>query len=212
MNAWQTIAVTVLAYLVGSTSFAWIFAKRLKGIDLRTVGSGNLGATNAGRLLGHRIAILIYFLDFAKGFVPVFVLKKLCADQPASLAVPVALLAGLAAFAGHCFPIWHGLRGGKGVATASGVIVGWTPLAALAVISVFALAVALSRRISAGSILAAVALPIAQLVFCEGSTEAARRWTLFVYLGIATLVIARHHQNLRRLLKGEEPAIGRRLS
>jgi glycerol-3-phosphate acyltransferase PlsY len=208
MNAWQTIAVAVLAYLLGSVSFAWIFAKKLEGIDLRTYGSGNLGATNAGRLLGRPMAVLIYALDFSKGFLPVFLLRRPFGDPPGPGGVPVAVLAGLAAFVGHCFPVWHGFRGGKGVATASGLIVALTPLVALATFLVFGALVALFRRISVGSIGASATLPIGQAILREGSDARAAAWVLALYVAVALMVIARHHQNIRRLLRGEEPRIG----
>jgi glycerol-3-phosphate acyltransferase PlsY len=210
MTAWETIAALVLAYLLGSVSFAWIFAKKLKGIDLRTFGSGNLGATNAGRLLGRKYAIIIYLLDFAKGWLPVVVLRTWVGDPVAAGTVPVALVAGIAAFVGHCFPAWHGFRGGKGVATASGVIFGLTPIVALIVLGIFTLTVALSRRISAASIAGAAALPFCQLAVREGSTPSAVNWTLWLYAAMSVLVIARHHENVKRLLKGEEPKIGAR--
>jgi acyl phosphate:glycerol-3-phosphate acyltransferase len=207
MNAWQTISVAVLAYLVGSVSFAWLFAKKLKGVDLRAFGSGNLGATNAGRLLGRTMAVVIYVLDFAKGFVPVYLLRLPWGDPAAPGGVPVAVLAGLAALLGHCFPIWHGFRGGKGVATASGVIVALTPVVALMAFGAFGAVVLAARRISAASMAAAVSLPVAYAIFRE-KTTAASDWVLGLYAAIAVLVIARHHQNLRRLLRGEEPRIG----
>jgi acyl phosphate:glycerol-3-phosphate acyltransferase len=208
MNAWQTIAAAVLAYLLGSVSFAWIIAKRLKGVDLRGYGSGNLGATNAGRLLGRRWAVAIYLLDFAKGFVPVALLRWAWNDPAGPAGVPVSLVAGLAAFLGHCFPVWHGFRGGKGVATASGVIVGLTPVVALIVFATHGLAILLFRRVSVASIAAAAALPLAQLVIRDGPSGDGGRWTLGFYVVLAIGVISRHHQNIRRLLKGEEPRIG----
>jgi glycerol-3-phosphate acyltransferase PlsY len=210
MNVWQTIAAVVAAYLLGSISFAWLFAKKLEGVDLRTFGSGNLGATNAGRLLGRRFAILIYLLDFAKGFVPVFLLRVTAGDPLAPGGIPVSLLAGLASFLGHCFPVWHEFRGGKGVATASGVIFGLTPLTACCVIGVFVLVVGLFRIISLGSIAAAIALPVAHLLIGEGGSPAAIRWTRILYTAMALLVVARHHRNVGRLMRGEEPRIGAR--
>jgi acyl phosphate:glycerol-3-phosphate acyltransferase len=209
MTFWQTIACAVLAYLFGSVSFAWIIAKRLKGVDLRTVGSGNLGATNAGRLLGRKWAVVVYVLDFAKGFLPVALLRGPAAEPLAFGEVQVALIAGLAAFAGHCFPIWHQFRGGKGVATGSGVIVGLTPLAASIVIGVFAVVVLIGRRISIASVCAALTLPIAQALLREGPTPRARTATLIVYAAMAAVLIVRHRQNLARFFRGEEPRIGR---
>jgi acyl phosphate:glycerol-3-phosphate acyltransferase len=212
MNAWQTIAVATLSYLLGSISFAWILAKKIAGVDLRTVGSGNLGATNAGRLLGRKWAVVIYLLDFAKGFAPVVVLRRAFGDPAGPATVPVSIVAGLAAFLGHCLPVWHGFRGGKGVATASGVIAALTPRAAGIVFLVFGLAVALSRRVSVGSVAAAAALPVVHFLLREGSAtnEHATSWTLGLYGVLAIVVIYRHRQNLRRLFRGEEPRIGAR--
>jgi acyl phosphate:glycerol-3-phosphate acyltransferase len=212
MNAWQTIAVATLSYLLGSVSFAWILAKKIAGVDLRTVGSGNLGATNAGRLLGRKWAIVIYLLDFSKGFVPVIVLRRAFGDPSGPATVPVSIVAGLAAFLGHCLPIWHGFRGGKGVATASGVITALTPRAAALVFLIFGLAVALSRRISVGSVAGAAALPLVHFLLRENSAtnELAASWTLALYGVLAIVVIFRHRQNLRRLVRGEEPRIGAR--
>jgi glycerol-3-phosphate acyltransferase PlsY len=212
MNAWQRIAVVVAAYLIGSVSFAWILAKRLKGVDLRTVGSGNLGATNAARVLGRRLGSVVYVLDFAKGLLPVVLVRALTAGEKAGASigpVPLTILAGLAAIVGHCFPVWHQFRGGKGVATASGVVAGLTPLVAIIAGAVFGIAVLVSRRISVGSILAAAALPVAQFLLRDGPPVDVREVLIF-YCALAVFVIARHHQNLRRLFRGEEPRIGAR--
>ena len=207
MSTWQTTAVLLAAYLLGSVSFAWLFAKALKGVDLRTIGSGNLGATNAGRLLGHRMAVVVYLLDFAKGALPVILVRELAGNPLVASAAPVALLAGVAAFVGHCFPVWHGFRGGKGVATASGVVVAHTPLVALVAFLVFGFAVAVSKRISVGSLAAAVALPVAYAVL---PGESRSPWTLGAYAFIASLVGVKHRANIGRLLRGEEPKIGAR--
>jgi glycerol-3-phosphate acyltransferase PlsY len=209
MSPWAATSAVVAAYLLGSVSFAWLFARWLRGVDLRTIGSGNLGATNAGRLLGRKYAVLIYLLDFGKGFVPVVLLRAAARDPVAWGVVPVALLAGIAAFVGHCFPAWHGFRGGKGVATASGAIAGLTPLVAVTVFAVFGIALKVSRIVSLGSIAAALALPLAQLAFREGPSPLV---TLAAYGFIAVVVIARHHRNVRRLLAGQEPRIGTKAS
>lgn len=156
------------------------------------------------------MAVVVYALDFAKGFVPVLILRRLCADPLGPGGVPVAVLAGLAALLGHCFPIWHSFRGGKGVATASGVILALTPLVGAIAFVLFGVVVALTRRISAGSIAAAAALPVAQAFLREGSSPTSANWALALYVAIAALVIGRHHQNVRRLLRGEEPRIGAR--
>jgi glycerol-3-phosphate acyltransferase PlsY len=205
MTPWAATLAVVAAYLLGSVSFAWIFAWRIKGVDLRTFGSGNLGATNAGRLLGRRFAVIIYLLDFAKGVVPVAALRLFGREPAAFDAVPVALAAGFAAFAGHCFPVWHGFRGGKGVATASGAIVGLTPLVALVAFAVFAVTLRVWKFVSLGSIAAAVALPLGQLAIREGPRPLT---TVAAYVVMALVVVLRHHRNIRRLISGEEPRIG----
>lgn len=210
MNTGPTIACAAAAYLLGSISFAWLIAKKLQGVDLRTVGSGNLGATNAGRLLGRKWAVVVYVLDFLKGFAPVLLIRTLGGDPIVGATVPVALIAGVAAFLGHCFPVWHRFRGGKGVATASGVILALTPLTALVVVLVFAVVVGATRRISLGSICAAVALPAAQAFFREGSVPRAASATLAFYGAMAALIIARHRKNVVRLIRGQEPKIGER--
>jgi glycerol-3-phosphate acyltransferase PlsY len=205
MSPWLAILAVVAAYLLGSVSFAWLLAWKLRGVDLRTVGSGNLGATNAGRLLGRKLAILVYFLDFSKGLLPVLLLRLFAGGAALWDAVPVALAAGVAAFVGHCFPLWHGFRGGKGVATASGAIVGLTPLVALVAFAVFGLTLRQSRIVSLASLSAAATLPVAEALIREGERPGA---TLVGYAAMALIVAARHHRNVRRLIAGEEPRIG----
>jgi glycerol-3-phosphate acyltransferase PlsY len=209
-DAWQA-AYVLGAYLLGSISFAAILVRTRTGIDLRTVGSGNLGATNAGRVLGRRWAIGIYGLDLLKGGVPAGVARHLLQDPGAfGTRLSLALAAGAAAFLGHCWPIWHGLRGGKGVATASGVLLVLSPAAFGASLAVFLIAYGTSRMVSLGSILAALSLPLLHRLFESGrhASEAARIefWTLVL---LAAVVIFRHRANLRRILAGTEPRRGK---
>jgi glycerol-3-phosphate acyltransferase PlsY len=184
--------VLVGAYLSGSVPFGLLIA-RARGVDVRQVGSGNIGATNVARALGKRTGALVLFLDAAKGFAPVLAARLLWPD-----AAELAAAAGLAAILGHVFPIWLKLHGGKGVATGLGVFLALSPYAT-AIAAVLFLAIYTTKRIvSVGSLAAATALPIAM-----ASLGAPRA---HVALGIAVwlLVMFRHRGNIQRLLRREE--------
>ena len=206
------VSAIVTSYLLGSVSFAMLAAKLVKGVDLRSVGSGNLGATNAGRVLGRTWGLGIYLLDLLKGFVPTWVAMNMLDGWQASAAryLPLPMLMGAAAFLGHCFPFYLRFRGGKGVATASGVILAVSPAAFIASVVGFAVSVAAFRMVSLGSMVAAVVLPVAYL-------SAERRhalqlpqlaWLTF-FLAITILVIVRHRSNIHRIVEGTESKIGR---
>src|SRR6476646_3090635 len=129
----------VIAYLVGAIPFGWLIA-RSRGIDIFHAGSGNIGATNVGRVLGRKFGLLVFALDFAKGAGPVLVAGILPADVRDAFELPDALRVGaaLAAFLGHLFPVYLGFRGGKGVATGAGVVLVLTPVPALAALLAWA--------------------------------------------------------------------------
>lgn len=201
------LALIVLAgYLLGAIPFALLAGKLLKGIDLREHGSGNLGATNALRILGKPAGITVLLLDAAKGGVPVALAPHLLPSAPPWL--PVAL-AG-AAILGHVFPVYLRFRGGKGVATSAGAFLALYPAAFGGAVGVFVLTLALSRIVSLSSLLAALALPVAAIGF-DGwelaSGAQAPRTSLLV--AIAALVWWRHRANIGRLWAGTEPRIGR---
>lgn len=141
-------------YLLGSISFAWVVA-RSRGVDLRTVGSGNLGATNVTRALGPRAGLAVFLLDVAKGFVPAFVCLL------AEAAPPAAVCAGLGAYAGHIWPVWLRFRGGKGVATLVGALLALAPVTSLLVAPFALMAIALTRFVSLGSLVLGAGLPLA---------------------------------------------------
>jgi len=184
--------LALAAYLLGSISFALIAAKRA-GVDLREEGSGNPGATNVGRVLGKRTGRVVLVLDLAKGALPAgLALGLLGPDDPWTAAT------GAAAVAGHCFPIWHGLRGGKGAATAAGVLLVLVPLAGLASVVTYLVAKRLSRRASVGSLLGALVGAGTTLA----TTAAPRTWMAGA---IVLLVFVRHADNLARLAQGTEP-------
>jgi len=202
--SWSSLFWILGAYALGSLSFSLIVARMVSGIDLRTRGSGNLGATNTGRVLGRRLGFLVFLLDFLKGLLPVLLARYPLGDPLLfEGTISLAALLGTAAVLGHYFPLWHGLRGGKGVATSSGMLVGLTPLVATAGLLVFTLGFLWSRVVAVGSCLAALSLPLALLcIKGPGLFHTAPLPGLFaLYLGLALLVVARHKQNLARLLK-----------
>jgi acyl phosphate:glycerol-3-phosphate acyltransferase len=181
-----------LAYLCGSIPSGVLLARR-RGIDVRQSGSGNIGATNVARSAGMGLGILTLLLDVLKGFVPTLIARIALSDAWAVGAV------GLAAFAGHLFPVFLRFSGGKGVATAGGVYLALAPAALGISITVFTVAAVLSRYVSLASVLASVALPIACLGLGYPPST-----SLFAGV-VAVLIVLRHRSNLRRLIRGDEP-------
>jgi glycerol-3-phosphate acyltransferase PlsY len=188
----------LLAYLLGSIPWGRVLTRRFAAADIRRYGSGNIGATNVARVAGPGLGLATLGADFFKGWAPVALasMVELPSDVFEVYAVSLALLAVL----GHIFPIYTRLRGGgKGVATAAGGFFGLASLAVWIALAVFGLVAALTRRVSAGSLAAAVALPIGvfattgSVVLCVGSVAA------------AVLIFIRHTDNLRRLWAGTEP-------
>lgn len=214
MPLWLALSLpVVLAYVAGATPFGWL-AGRLRGIDLREHGSGNIGATNAVRVLGKGIGLPVFALDMLKGWLPVTAASWWAAVQPAftgySMAAQTApVLAGLGAILGHTFTFWLGFKGGKGVATSAGAMLGLAPLALLAAVVVWALCLKITRYVSLASVVSGWVLPIA--VGVQGW-----RWgqvnlpLLVLSLLIAVLVTIRHRSNLARLAAGTEPKTGSR--
>ena len=187
----------VAAYLLGSIPFAWLLVRVAGRGDVRRVGSGNVGATNAMRAAGWKVALPIALLDIGKGVAAVLLMRAVT-PNPDWVAA-----AGLAAVVGHCFPVWLSFSGGKGVATAAGVFftLAWPPM--VVVLVVWVVVLALTRFVSAASVLAAAAFPVAFffLAHPRGLVEACAVLT-------AAVVIWRHHANLARLARGEEPRLG----
>ena len=186
------------AYLLGSIPNGLLIA-RLKGIDLQKVGSGNIGATNVFRCVGKSWGIAAFVLDAVKGFVPAFVFPRLMEAAPPWLG----LACGLAAVAGHNWPIWLKFKGGKGVSTSAGMLLGIAPAAVGIGFAVFAVVVALSRIVSLGSILAAIAVAGAGV----GLYGADNRLLAVALIAMGALVVLKHRANVGRLLKGTEPRI-----
>ncbi|HEU5180481.1 MAG TPA: glycerol-3-phosphate 1-O-acyltransferase PlsY [Candidatus Polarisedimenticolia bacterium] len=189
-------AILLAAYLLGSIPFGLLLGKAL-GVDVRRSGSGNIGATNVARSLGPGAGIATLMLDASKGALAAWAGRCLLGPEGAAVA-------GCAATLGHVFPLYLAFRGGKGVATGLGAFLIVDPYAALAAAGAFLLVIALTRRVSAGSLAGSLALPIA--LFLRDSPAAAQiaGWVC------ALLVILRHRDNMTRLLTGTEPRIGER--
>jgi glycerol-3-phosphate acyltransferase PlsY len=180
------------AYLLGGVPFGYLLG-RLKGVDLTKHGSGNVGATNAARVLGKPYGVLVYILDFLKGFIPTLIAVKLY-----GLESWITTLVGLAAVLGHMFSPFMGFRGGKGVATASGVLFAISPTLGLLVLAIWFAVFKLTGYVSAGSIAAAAAA-----VFLAGMMGLPQN-ILFLITLVAVLVVAKHKPNVERLLEGRE--------
>ena len=190
--------LVLAAYLLGSIPNGLLIA-RLKGVDLQKVGSGNIGATNVFRCVGKGWGIAAFVLDAVKGFVPAFFFPRLLESAPPWLG----LACGVAAVAGHNWPVWLKFKGGKGVSTSAGMLLGIAPAAVGVGFAVFALTVALTRFVSLGSILAAIAVPAAYL-WMNGADNRLLASALVV---MGALVIFKHRANVGRLLRGTEPRI-----
>lgn len=194
----EELTAVAFGYLLGSVPFAYLLARR-RGIDLRHVGSGNVGATNVLRTSGTRQGVLAMLLDAAKGALAVVVAGSLAVGSATAVA------AGLAAVIGHIYPVWLGFRGGKGVATAAGVFAVLAPVALAIGSVVFVLAVWATRYISVGSMAGAIALAVSAAASDVPGAVA-------VGAAIAALIIIhRHRGNLARLMSGTERRVGQRL-
>lgn len=190
-----------LAYLLGSIPFGYVLVKIFRKQDIRATGSGNIGATNVARSGAKGLAIATLLLDLGKAFAAVRIAQHIA---PANYDLAVA--AAVAAILGHCFPVWLGFHGGKGVASALGVFLALTPASALATLAVFVVVFALSRYVSLASIIAAASLPLFAFHFVPYRTPIVIAGFLFIPL----LIIVKHHQNIRRLLSGTENRFGAR--
>jgi glycerol-3-phosphate acyltransferase PlsY len=208
MTTTQALLLSVsVGYLSGALPFGYI-AGRLKGIDIRQHGSGNIGATNVIRVLGKGIGIPVFVLDLLKGWLPVWLAAHFwLVDQPASLQSTGAVLAGLGAVLGHMYTFWLGFKGGKGVATTAGVLLGVHWLAMIGGLGIWLITFFATRYVSLASMLAGIG--VAGTMYVEMSRT--RVWDpVMLAFGVLVmvLVIVRHRSNIRRLLDGTEPKAG----
>ena len=188
---WWPFAIGFLVgYLIGAIPFGLILARMAGAGDIRQIGSGNIGATNVLRTGRKGLALATLVLDALKGALPTWLAYRY-------LGPDMAVVVAFGTVLGHCFPVWLRFRGGKGVATAAGVLLALTPVVALVVVALFVLIVLLTRYVSLGSILAALAaIPAAYLL---GYPQAAE-----LYVALAALILLKHAGNIRRLIAGNE--------
>jgi glycerol-3-phosphate acyltransferase PlsY len=207
----------VAAYLLGSVPFAFLIA-RAHGKDLRTIGSGNIGATNLARAVGRPWGYFCFALDVLKGLAPVALVRAIGGVPDNPLLLSLWLLVGIAAILGHVFPVYLRFKGGKGVATSFGVALGLWPyftLCALVALAVWIAVVLIWRYVSLASISAAVAFPCALVlgILTVPDWHSASLWPLVVAaIVIPILVIVRHRENIRRLAAGTESKVRSRTS
>jgi glycerol-3-phosphate acyltransferase PlsY len=209
VTALAVAAWILCAYLLGSVPFG-LLAGFMRGVDIRTRGSGNIGATNTIRILGKPIGIAVFVLDFLKGFVPVFLALGVGGPLvPAGAHAQVlALCCGGAAVLGHCFPVFLRFRGGKGVAATAGAVLALRWDAALVAFAVFFLVRALTRFVSVSSMALAVSFPLAVAVLHPSRAFHEFFWITVGGMGVALLIIVRHRSNIARILRGEEDRVG----
>jgi acyl phosphate:glycerol-3-phosphate acyltransferase len=190
------LLILVASYLLGSIPFGYLLVRIFRDEDVRQSGSGNIGATNVSRK-SPVLGALTLVLDAAKGFAAVQIAVEFSHYDLYRTMAAAALLAII----GHMFPVWLGFRGGKGVAPALGAFLRLNPLAVLAMLVVFLVVVVIFRRISLGSIVAAAFFPVADWLFSVHRGL----WSTALTAAASLLIIGKHHQNIRRLLSGQEP-------
>lgn len=190
-DASTLLILVILAYLAGSVPTGLLLGK-MYGIDVRKEGSGNIGATNLYRTVGRKVGMITLVCDCLKGFLPVLVIKL------GSFPPEFAAFVGLSAFCGHVFSVFLRFKGGKGVATALGVFFALAPQAVSVAIGLFVLLMFIWRYVSLGSIIASAAMPLAVHYFNGSGTVTAVTFT------ISAIIVIRHHENIKRLLSGNE--------
>lgn len=188
-------AMVVAAYLAGSIPIGLLVA-RARGIDIRAVGSGNIGATNVARSLGKKLGLIVLVFDALKGAMPMLAVQWLALPERASPFVLTAC--GIAAVSGHCFPVWLRFRGGKGVATALGVFLVVDPVVTAIAVAIFAFFYVLFRVASIGSMAAAIA--VTPLLILHGRSTA----DITLSIAVTVIILVKHRQNLGRLLRHQE--------
>lgn len=197
--------VLVMAYFLGSVPSGFL-AGKARGIDVRTVGSGNIGATNVFRALGKKAGTVVLLADAFKGFAAARWLPLLAIwifPSAQTQEINLALVAGVGAILGHNFTCWLNFKGGKGIATSAGVVLAWAPLACLTALALWGIVFVMTKFVSVASIAAALILPIAVWFFSKGSVAMTT-----VMAALSALAIYKHKDNIRRLIQGTENRAG----
>lgn len=193
MTGIPEIATLAASYVFGATPFGYL-AGRMRGMDIRQHGSGNIGATNAFRVLGKPTGITVFVLDFLKGLLPVLIAAQLLPEAPLA-----PLLAGIGAILGHNFTFWLGFRGGKGIATSAGVLLALLPVAMMVGLVIWFILFFSTRYVAVASIAAAITIPIVTAL-----RDGENRPLLVFSIAVAILAIVRHRPNIQRLITGTE--------
>jgi len=199
---WIVISV---AYLLGSVPFGFLLVWLVRKEDIRAKGSGNIGATNVMRSGAKGLGLLTFALDAGKGYAAVAVTEWVARGKAPATLNNLVIAAALFVVVGHVFPVWLRFRGGKGVATAFGAFLAFCPWAALSALGLWGVIVAVSRYVSLGSIAAAVLLPFLTIWFCPGRYGYASGAAVFLS---CWMVVAKHWQNMLRLVRGTEHRFG----
>jgi len=203
MAALNLFFVVIGSYLLGSMPFGYFIGKVFKKIDIRKYGSHNIGATNVFRVVGKKYGIICLILDIIKGFIPVTLLASLYYNQFNNF-IPLSglkILLGSATICGHVWPVYLKLRGGKGVATAFGVLLGMQPVAILTTLGVWLAIVLVFRIVSLGSIIAALSLPFIEAFFGVSIYQ------ILFTIAVVVLIMFKHKDNIVRLIRGDESKI-----
>jgi acyl phosphate:glycerol-3-phosphate acyltransferase len=191
------LGLALVGYLSGSVPYGLVLPKLFLGVDVRTIGSGNIGATNAARAGGKVLGVAVFVLDVAKAVIPILVARALLENGPSA---PLWIMAtAVAAFVGHLFPVWLRFKGGKGVATGFGIFLVLSPFAAMAGLGAYLLLYAVTRISSVGSLAGTLACSVCVFVQCGMASPIA-----WAGAAIAALIWWRHRDNVRRLIRGEE--------
>lgn len=194
------VALTVGGYLAGSIPFGVLLTRALTGKDVRSVGSGNIGASNVARAAGKVAGVLTLVLDAAKAAVPMLIVRAaLRAGSDDSGALAGAVVVGVAAFVGHLYPVWLRFKGGKGVATALGVFAVLSPWPSLVALAAFALVFALTRVPALGSLTGTAVIAVGTFI-----RYGAASFVSWACLAVALVIVLRHRSNIERLLRGAE--------
>jgi len=195
----QIIAI-LLSYLLGAVPFGLVFSKLFSDVDVRTIGSGNIGATNVLRAAGKKAAVLTLLMDTMKGLVPVLIVKFLFQDDA------ITVLSGAAAILGHNFPVYLKFRGGKGVATSYGVVVAVAPWTGLLCLIIWALVAYIWRFSSLSALVSFACYPGLTFFITSPQSKPYGLLALFIF----GMIYYRHRDNIKRLLSGTEPKIGKK--
>lgn len=210
--------IIILSYLVGSIPTSIIVTKLVKGVDIRKYGSGNAGGTNVIRLLGWKVGVIVIAIDIFKGYVATMLIPKLMYGQiPFDNVTPfeditvIRIIAGTAAIFGHIWTAFGGFRGGKGIATAGGVLISLATIEVLVAISIFLIVFIISRYISLGSISGAIAFPLTMFMRHNVWNVDLQGYNTLIFfsIGISLLLLYTHRANIQRLIAGTENRLAR---